>query len=77
MDAARDYHTKWSKSERERKIPYDTTHIWNLKYSTNEPTYKIATDSQTWRTDFWMPRGMREGQGWTGSLGLVYANYYI
>ena len=49
----------------------------NLKYSTNEPTYKIATDSQTWRTDFWMPRGMREGEGWTGSLGLVYANYYI
>ena len=25
-----DYHTKWSKSERERKILYDTTYMWNL-----------------------------------------------
>ena len=23
MDGPRDYHTKWSKSERERQIPYD------------------------------------------------------
>ena len=27
----RDYHTKWSKSERERQISYDVTHMWNLK----------------------------------------------
>ena len=31
MDTTRDYHTKWSKSERERQIPYDITHMWNLK----------------------------------------------
>ena len=24
IDIPRDYHTKWSKSERERQIPYDT-----------------------------------------------------
>ena len=47
MDATRDYHTKWSKSERERQIPYIITHMWNLKYSTNEPIYKTETDSQT------------------------------
>ena len=29
-------HTKWSKSERERQIPYDITYIWNLIYGTNE-----------------------------------------
>ena len=29
MDAIRDYHTKWSKSERERQI-YAITHMWNL-----------------------------------------------
>ena len=34
MDATRDYHTKWSKSERERQIPYDITYMWNLKYGT-------------------------------------------
>ena len=31
MDATRDYHTKWSKSETERQVPYDITYMWNLK----------------------------------------------
>ena len=47
MDGARDYHTKWSKSERERQTPYDITYVWNLKYDTNEPIYETETDSQT------------------------------
>ena len=47
MDATRDYHTKWSKLDRERQIPYDITYMWNLKYGTNEPIYKTETDSQT------------------------------
>ena len=46
MDATRDDHTKWSKSERERQIPHDITSMWNLKYDTNEPIYKSETDSQ-------------------------------
>ena len=47
MDATRDYHTKWSKSERERQIPNVITYMWNLKYDTNELIYKTITDSQT------------------------------
>ena len=47
MDGPRDYHTEQSKSDRERQIPYDITYMWNLKYGTNEPTYKTETDSQT------------------------------
>ena len=35
MDGSRDYHTKWSKSHRERQISYDITYMWNLKYDTN------------------------------------------
>ena len=27
MNGPRDYHTKWSKSDRERKIAYDITHM--------------------------------------------------
>ena len=46
MDATRYYHTKWSKSERERQIPYDITYMWNLKYDTNEPFYATETESQ-------------------------------
>ena len=30
MDGPRDYHTKWSKSDRERQI-YDITYMWTLK----------------------------------------------
>ena len=46
MDGLRDYHTKWSKSERERQI-YHIPSVWNLKYDTNELVYKTETDSQT------------------------------
>ena len=47
MDATRDYHTKWSKSERGRQIPYDITYMWILKYDTNEPIYETETESWT------------------------------
>ena len=47
MDGPRDYHTKWSKSERERQISYDITSIWNLKHDTNELIYETETDLQT------------------------------
>ena len=30
-DGPKDYYTKWSKPARERQIPYDITHMWNLK----------------------------------------------
>ena len=30
----------------ERQIPYDITYTWNLKYDTNELTYKTETDSE-------------------------------
>ena len=33
--------------------------------------------AQTWKTDLRLPRGGEEGVGWTGSLGLADANYYI
>ena len=31
-------------------------YMWNLKYGTNEPIYKTEIDSQTQRTDLWLPR---------------------
>ena len=47
MDATTDYHTKWSKSERDRQIPYDVTFMWNLKYGTNDTIYTTETNSET------------------------------
>ena len=66
MDASRDYHTKRSKSERERQIPYDITYIWNLKYDTNEHIYEPKTDSQIQRTDLQClrERGGQGGEDW-------------
>ena len=43
MDGPTDYHTKWTKSERQK--PHDIIYMWNLRYDTNELIYK--TDSQT------------------------------
>ena len=48
-----------------------------LKYSTNEPFCKTETDSETQRTELWFPRGRGKEEAWTGSLGLVNANYCI
>ena len=51
--------------------------MWNLKYDTNEPNYETETDSQTQRTDLWLPKGRGEGKRRIGSLGLTDANCYI
>ena len=49
-------------SKRERHTPYYITWMQNLKYGTNELIYKTETDSQTYRTDLWLPRG--RGREW-------------
>ena len=36
VDGPTDYHTKWSKSERDRQIPYDIMYMWKLKYDTDK-----------------------------------------
>ena len=52
--------------------------MWNLKYGTSEPVYETETDSQTQRTDLWLPRGWGEvGETRIGSLGLADVSYYI
>ena len=70
MDGTRASHTKWSKSERERQIPYDITYMWNLKCGTNEPICKTETDSQTWRTDWWVAKGEKGGSGMDWESGV-------
>ena len=50
-------------SEVSQKDKYhDITHMWNLNYDTDELIYETKTDSQTQRTDSWLPRG-RDGLG--------------
>ena len=70
MDGPRDYHTKRSTSDGKRQISYDITHMWNLKYGINEPIYKTETDSETQRSDLWLPVGMGGGRGMDWDLGV-------
>ena len=61
MSGPRDYHTKWSKAERERQISYDITYMWNLKKNDiNEFIYKTEIDPQTQKANIWLPKG----KGW-------------
>ena len=71
MYGPRDYHTKWSKSERERQILYDITYMWNIKYDTDELIYETETD-------LWLPRGRRGGGRKDWEFGISrYKLFYI
>ena len=65
-----------AKSEGARQILYDTTYTQNLKYDKNEHIYTTKIDSQTQRTDLWLPMVREVAAGWVGSLGLEDANHY-
>ena len=40
MDGAREYNAKQNKSVRERQMPYDFTHIWNVRNKTDEQSWE-------------------------------------
>ena len=44
--------------------------MWSLKYDTNELIYKTETDSQTQRTDLWLPKGRKGGRGMDWEFGV-------
>ena len=62
MNLPTDYHIKWSKSERERQIPYDVTYMWNLNYGTNELIYKTERLTDRKQT-YGYQRGKGVGKG--------------
>ena len=60
MDGSRNYHTKWTKPDRERQISYDVTYMWNLKKKkkdTNELIYKTEIDTPTYKTNVYKGLG--------------------
>ena len=53
-----------------RQISYDNTYMRNLKWDSNELICEKETDSQTYRTDLWLPGGRgrrRDGVGVWGA----------
>ena len=70
MNRLRDHHTKGSKSERERQIPYDITYTWNLKYNTNKLIYNQKQTHKYRETERGKQRGgEREGERRGGVKG--------
>ena len=65
MNATSNCHTKWSKSEREKQIPYDITYKKSIKYDTNELIYETETDA-----DIEEGRVVAKGEGSWGKGGL-------
>ena len=68
MDGTRGSHTKWSKSERERKIPYDITYIWNLIYGTNKTFHKKETHGPREQTCSFQGEEGGSGMGWESGV---------
>ena len=56
MIGPRDYHTSWSKLERERQMPYAITYTWNLKRDRDESIYK--TDMAAKKERGWERNGL-------------------
>ena len=75
MEGARDYHTEWRKSEKDKY--HMVALIYGiLKMDTNEFIWKRET--QTLKTNLWSQRRqVVEGKRWTGGLGLAYAHWGI
>ena len=70
-DGPRDHHKQ---SQKDKDKHHMISHMWNLKYDTNQHIYIIKIDSQ--RTDLWLPREKEDGGGKDWSLGLAEANLY-
>ena len=64
------------KSERKSQISYDINYMWNPKYDANELILERErlTDIENKPV---VAHGDGERRGWTGSLGLADANYYM
>ena len=62
-------------SRKEKDIYRMISHIWILVYGTNEPFHRKETRGLENR--FVVAKEEGEGVGWTGSLGLIDADYCL
>ena len=76
MGEPKDYHTKWTKSNRERWVTYNTTYMWKVKkwYKWNlrnrnrltdiENKLKVTEGERGWRNKLWVvPESSSSSQG--------------
>lgn len=53
------------------------SHMWSLKYDTNELIYKTETDLKDVEKRTVTAKEVGLGKEWIGSLGLANTNYHI
>ena len=74
MDGPRDYHTKWSKSDKDK---FHITYKWNLKNNTNVLIYRTETTHRHRKQTHGYHRGM-QGRGINLEFGINrYTLLYI
>ena len=77
MDEPRDCHTEWSKSEREKQIPYNITYMWNLE-KWYRWTYLQSRNQDTDVENGHMAYRWGEGGGMNWEIGIdIYTLLYI
>ena len=64
MDGPGDYHTKWSKSDRERQVTYDIAYMWNLK----KLIQMNLLQNRNRLTDLENELMVTRGEGWEGGI---------
>ena len=65
-DGTRVYYAKQNKSVRERQIPYDFTHIWNLRNNTDEHREKGKKRETNYKGLLTIENKLRVGGGEVG-----------
>ena len=45
----------------QRQIPYFIAYVWNIRSDINKLIYKTEVDSQTQKTNLWLPNGKGGG----------------
>ena len=64
-------------SQKEKDKYHMISLICRILNMTQVNFYEAETDSQTQRTNLWLPKGREEGRGTNRSMGLTDINYYI
>ena len=73
MNGPRDYHTKWSKSDRKTNIIYHLQ-VESSKNDTKRLIYKAEINSQILKSNLWLPKGIM-GRGVNWKMGLTHTHY--
>ena len=73
MNGPRDYHTKWSKSDREREISFDITYMWNWGFPSGSAGKESTCNAGDTKDTFSIPElGISPGGGYGYPLQYSY-----